>query len=105
MKKIIMSFALAIISLPAFSWVESIDVTIDSVMMWEGADAGNTHFKLSNGKWCYVPGAQKNLNALVLAVYAAGKKVHIHCHDVADQNAGGSVEGAYRLHRIIALKN
>lgn len=45
------------------------------------------------------------LNSLILAVYAAGKKVHVHCHDAADQTAGGSVTAAHRLHRIIALKN
>lgn len=95
-------FAMIMFSMPAFSWVESDNVTIDAVMMWEGADTAVTHFKLSNGKWCYVPGSQKNLNALVLAVYAAGKKVHVHCHDLADQSAGGSVEAAHRLHRIIA---
>lgn len=104
MKKFIF-LILIMFSVPAFSWVEGEGVTIEAVMMWEGADTAVTHFKLSNGKWCYVPGAQKNLNALVLAVYAAGKKVNVHCHDIADQNAGGSVEGAHRLHRIIALKN
>lgn len=95
-------FAMIMFSMPAFSWVESVNVTIDEVIMWEGADAGITHFKLSNGKWCYIPGAQKNLHALVLAVYTARKKVHVHCHDTADQNAGGSVTAAHRLHRIIA---
>ncbi len=105
MKRMCCFAAMIMFSMPAFSWVEGEGVTIDAVMMWEGADTGITHFKLSNGKWCYVPGAQKNLHALVLAVYAAGRKVHIHCHDIADQSAGGTVEGAHRLHRIIAQKN
>lgn len=105
MDRVYCFFAMVMFSMPAFSWVESVNVSIDAVMMWEGADTGNTHFKLSNGRWCYVPGTQKNLHTLVLATYAAGKQVHIVCHDVADSNAGGSVEGAHRLHKITALKD
>lgn len=105
MRKVAVILLLSIVSFPAFSWVEGVGVTIDEVMMWEGADTANTHFKLSTGKWCYIPGAQKNLNALVLAVHVAGKKVNIHCHDTADQSGGGSVTPAHRLHRIIAIKN
>lgn len=105
MKKMVITLLLALIPLPAFSWVEGAGVTIDEIMMWEGADTAITHFKLSNGKWCYVPGGQKNLNALILAMHIAGKKVNVHCHDTADQNAGGSVTPAHRLHRISAIKS
>lgn len=105
MNRIYCFLAMLMFSMPAFSWVESVEVTIEAVIMWEGGDTGNTHFKLSNGVWCYIPGAQKNLNSLVLATYVSGRKVHVHCHDTADQNAGGSVGAAHRLHRIIALKN
>lgn len=104
MNRICCFVAVIMFSMPAFSWVEGAGVTIEEVVMWEGADTGNIHFRLSNGKWCYIPGTQKNLTSLVLAVNISGKKVNVHCHDVADQNAGGSLPGAHRLHRIIALR-
>ncbi|OZY85570.1 hypothetical protein CBP51_00510 [Cellvibrio mixtus] len=105
MKNFIFLVIFSVFSVPAFSWVEGAGVTIEEVIMWEGADTGITHFKLSNGKWCYVPGTQKNLNSLILAVHIAGKKINVHCHDTADQNGSGSVAAAHRLHRIVVLKN
>lgn len=105
MSKIYYFFALIMFSVPAFAWVEGVGVTIDEVVMWEEGVTENIHFKLSNGKWCYIPGTHKNLTSLVLAVNVSGKKVNVHCHDTADQNAGGSLPGAHRLHRIISLRD
>jgi hypothetical protein len=104
MKKIL-SLILALHSAQAFSWVENQNVTIQELIMWEGADTGVTGFKLSNGVWCYIPGSQKNLHSLILTAYAAGNKAHVYCYDAADPMAGGSVPPAHRLHRITVVKN
>ncbi len=104
MKKMLLVLAIAFLTNPSYAWVESNNVTITELMVWENLDNGGPmHFKLSNNKWCYVPSAQKTLHALIMSLYVSGKTISaIHCYDTADSNAGGSVEGAHKLHRIIA---
>jgi hypothetical protein len=104
MKKLLLVLAIIFFPGSSYAWVESNNVTITEMMVWENLDNGGPmHFKLSNNKWCYVPASQKTLHALIMSLYVSGKTISaIHCYDTADSNAGGSVEGAHKLHRIIA---
>ena len=104
LKKILMVAVLGLMSSTSYAWQFASNVTIVEIMAWENLDDGGPlHFKLSNNTWCYVPSAKKTLHSLIMSLYVSGKTIaEIHCHDVADSNAGGSVAGAYKLHRIIA---
>ncbi|HTF98046.1 MAG TPA: hypothetical protein VL995_18060 [Cellvibrio sp.] len=96
-------FALMFVAAPVFAWKESANQTIVEIMAWENTETTVVHFKLANGTWCYIPASQKTLNSIILTLYASGKKGNFHCHDTADSNAGGSVPGAHKLHRISAI--
>jgi hypothetical protein len=89
-------------SVNSYAWIPAGDtVTIDDVIIWNGASS-DIVFKLSSGYYCYIKADEKNTLSEVLAVWAAGKKASIHCHDAEEDKAGYK---AHYLHRIIAFRN
>lgn len=92
-----------VVSQSAFAWVSGSGVTIDNVVVWEGAEASTyMYFKTSSDVWCYIPPGQKLLNSTVLALYTSKNRATIHCHDAEETKQGG-VPAAHKLHRIYAL--
>lgn len=95
--------SLFVVATPSFAWVSGVDKTITEILAWEDVDDGGPmHFKMSDGRWCYVPSGKKTLHAIVLSNYTSGRKVEYHCYDTADSNGGNTVVPAHRLHRIIS---
>lgn len=91
---------LSLVSATSHAWVPNGDtVTIDEIIQWEGDQ--KIYFKLSNNYICYIPSSEKNTYALILALYMAGKKASVHCHDSEESTSG--IKG-HKLHRIIAVK-
>jgi hypothetical protein len=55
----------------------------------------------TNGPKCRIPHADKELYALALSLYMAGKNVSVVCYPTED-DPGGSTIPSYKLHRLIA---